>query len=218
MLLPGESSDPVRAALEAAVAGNTAGLGDLLESFRPRLERMVGFRLDSRLAGRVDPADVLQETFAEVVDRLPEYLARPGFDFFLWVRAQTGQKLLQLHRQHFGTEKRDARREVPLVLQGTPGASSFALASAILAQSGTPSRAAIDAEEGERLRRAIEEMKEIDREVLTLRHFEQLSNREIAQVLELTEPGASLRYVRALRRLRGILQALELSSDGLPGG
>lgn len=208
-----EMAAGVRDVLEQAVQGRTTGLGDLLESYRPRLERMVGFRLDHRLRGRVDVNDVLQETFAEVVDRLPGYLAKPEFDFFLWVRSQTGQKLAQFHRQHLGTEMRDVGREVPLTLQLVPGASSFALASAILDSAETPSRIAMQNEEGQRLQRAIEEMKAIDREVLTLRHFEQLSNGEVAQLLELTEPGASLRYVRALRRLRDILAELELSSD-----
>jgi RNA polymerase sigma-70 factor (ECF subfamily) len=212
---PPESRN-VRDVLQAAVNGDTAGLGELLASYQPRLERMVGFRLDGRLRGRVDPGDVLQETFAEVVDRLPGYLDQPDAEFFLWVRYLASQKLLQHHRRHLEAGARDARKEVPLNLQGMPGASSFALASAIL-QSDTPSRAAMNNEEGARLQDALEGMKEIDREILMLRHFEHLSNREAAQLLELTEPGASLRYMRALKRLREILDTLELSSDGFGG-
>lgn len=211
-----ESSEPerheVQAVLTAAVAGDNAGLGALLESYRPRLERMLAFRLDRRLRGRIDPADVLQEAYAEVLDRLADYLEKPDAEFFLWVRYLTAQKLLQHHRRHLRAGVRDARKEVPMRLQGIPGASSFALASAIL-HSDTPSRAAIDQEEGVRLQDALEGMKENDREILMLRHFEHLSNREAAQLLELTEPGASLRYMRALGRLREILDSLELSSD-----
>jgi len=211
-----QRSVDVRAALDAAVAGDSGALGDLLETLRPRLERTVAFRLDRRLIGRLDAGDVLQEAFEEVLRRLPEYLERSELDFFVWVRLTTGQKLTELHRRHLGAAVRDAGREASLGLHGVAGASSVALAGAILDPGGTPSQAVATDERAERLRAAIEGMEEIDREVLCLRHFEQLTNREVAQVLGLTEPAATQRHTRALLRLRAILERLKVVSEALP--
>ena len=216
-LEPSNPSDEQEAcdAVDAAIHGNSARLGELLEEYRPRLERMLSFRMDPRVRTRVDPADVLQETFSEVYERLTAWQADSDLGFFLWVRLQTGQKLHQVHRRHIDVDARDARLEVPIMLHAVPGASSFAIASALLDESNTPSRAAMQNEEGDRLREAIERMKEIDREVLVLRHFEMLTNKEVARVLELTEPGATLRYVRALTRLREMLEHLGIASVAL---
>jgi RNA polymerase sigma-70 factor (ECF subfamily) len=208
--------DPAEsAAVQAAVDGDGAELGLLLESFGPRLTRMVEFRMDERLRGRLDPQDVLQESFTEILERLDDFLSN-DMDLFLWVRLQTGQKLDQLHRKHLKATKRDARREVPLTIRGVPGASSFALASAILDGGATPSRVAMTREAGQRVLEAIEGMKPMDREVLALRHFEQLTNSEVAKVLELSEPAATLRYIRAIKRLRAVMIDLELTSEALP--
>ena len=147
----------------------------------------------------------------------PTLALERDLDLFLWLRLETLQKVQQLHRLHLATDRRDAGREVPIAQQVAPGASSFAMASAILDASNTPSRAAMKEEAGRRLTAAIESMKEVDREVLALRHFEQLENREVAQILELTESGATLRYVRALKRLRSVLADLELTSEAVPG-
>ena len=207
--VPDEGVAEVRAALR----GDSAGLGRLFERHRPRLERMVGFRLHSALRGRVDPADVVQESFADVLERLEAFLEKDGMDFFLWLRLETGKRLNAVHRQHLGAQARDVGREVPIVLGGMPGASSFALASALLDRGGSPSREVMKDEQGQRLRAAIDGMKEIDREVLVLRNFEQLSNSEVARVLDLSEPAATLRHVRALRRLQAILDDLEIVSE-----
>lgn len=200
--------------VEAALRGETAALGELLEASRSRLERMVLFRLSEALRARVDPADVVQETFADVLGRLPAFQAKEGMSFFLWLRLETGKRLNAIHRSHLAAHARDARLEVPLMVQGVPGASSFALASAILDRAGTPSRVAMKEEQGQRLQAAIESMKEADREVLVLRNFEHLTNKEVAELLGLSEPAATLRYVRALTRLAGILEDLEIVSEG----
>lgn len=202
--------EAIRDALQAAGRGEHGALGRLLESYRRRLLPMIAIRMDERLKGRLDPDDVLQDTFAEVTQRVPEYLERRSDqDFFLWVRFLTMQKLIQLRRTHLGAAARDARRETG---QTPAHASSFALASAILDTAGTPSRHAMRNERAERLEQALERMKELDREILVLRHFEHLSNKEAATVLELTEPAASLRHMRALKRLRVILDDLQLGS------
>ncbi len=199
--------DPaLRAALDQAREGDMAAVGPLLESYRARLGRMVSIRMDSRLKGRFDTSDVLQETFVEVAQRLPRYLEDEKMPFFLWVRFLVGQKLLQFHRSHLGVEARAADREVSLSPRSAPGASAFSVASVWMAESGgTPSRAAVAGEEHTLVQEALEGMAEIDREVLVLRHFEQLSNAEVATLLEITPQAASARYVRALTRLQDVV-------------
>ena len=207
-----EEQDPaLRAALELARTGDMAGVGPVLESYRVRLSRMVSLRMDGRLKGRFDSSDVLQETYVEVAERLPRYLEDEKMPFFLWVRFLVGQKLLQFHRTHLGVEARTADREVHLSqhpgADSAPGASSLFVASAWLAQSGrgTPSEAAVQGEEHARVQDALDGMSEMDREVLVLRHFEQLSNTEVATLLEITTQAASARYVRALTRLQSVV-------------
>ena len=207
-----DSQDPaLRAALVQARTGDLAGLGPILESYRSRLSRMVSLRMDGRLRGRFDSSDVLQETFVEVAQRLPRYLEDEKMPFFLWVRFLVGQKLLQFHRTHLGVEGRTADREIHLSQRpgadSAPGASSLFVASAWLAQSGrgTPSEAAAQGEEHARVQEALDGMSATDREVLVLRHFEQLTNTEVATLLEITAQAASARYVRALTRLQSVV-------------
>lgn len=208
---PAEESQAVRAARH----GDMGRLGHLLEVYRPRLERMIAFRMDPLLRGRLDPGDVLQECYAEVIDRLADYPRDPEEGLFLWVRFLAHQRLKQLHRLHLDAGVRDARMEVPFDTSSATGASSFALASALLAVGGTPSHLAREDERRVRLHEALEGMKVIDREILMLRHFEHLSNGEAAKLLSLTDAGASLRYLRALGRLREVLVRVDLAS-GVP--
>jgi RNA polymerase sigma-70 factor (ECF subfamily) len=200
---PGDSG-ATEGLLAAAGGGNTAAWGQLLNRHRDRLRRMLALRLDDRLRGRVDASDVLQETFIEASQRLPDYLARPDLPFYLWLRFLAGQRLLITHRRHLGTRQRDAGREVPLD-RGMPEASSAALAARLLGREGRPSEAVVREEIRLRLQDALNVMDPLDREVLALRHFEQLSNAETARVLGVREAAASKRYIRALDRLRDIL-------------
>lgn len=195
-------------ALQHAKAGDKNAIGPLLESYRGRLARMVSLRMDGRLQGRFDASDVLQEAFVEASERLPKYLDQEGEEqmpFYLWVRFLVGQKLLQFHRRHLEAQGRAADREVQIPSQVAPGASTFSVASVWMAASGSPSGAAAAEEEHARVREALEAMGEIDREVLVLRHFEQLSNVEVATVLDITPQTASARYVRALTRLQSVV-------------
>jgi RNA polymerase sigma-70 factor (ECF subfamily) len=191
--------------LHRAGTGDTAALGALLESHRKRLRRMVRLRLDPRLQGRVDPSDVLQEAFLQAAQRLAQYLREPKMPFFLWLRFLTGQKLLELRRRHLGAEARDAGREVSLYQGAMPEASSACLAAQLMGKLTAPLQAAIRAEMKLRLQEALNCMDPTDREVLALRHFEQLNNTETAEVLGLTPSGASSRYLRALKRLKDIM-------------
>jgi RNA polymerase sigma-70 factor, ECF subfamily len=198
---PSETSD----LLSRAGDGDAAALGQLLDGHRKRLLRMVRLRLDPRLQSRIDPSDVLQEAFLEAAQRLAEYLRDPKMPFFLWLRFLTGQKLLALRRRHLGTAARDASREVSLYRGAMPEASSACLAAQLLGKITAPLQAAIRAEMKLRLQEALNGMDPLDREVLALRHFEQLDNTETAQVLGISPSGASSRYLRALKRLKDIL-------------
>lgn len=192
-------------ALDAARAGDLGAIGPVLESYRARLARMVSLRMDARLKGRFDTSDVLQEAFVEASQRLPRYLEGERMPFFLWVRFLVGQKLLQFHRTHLGAEARAADREVPLAVAATPSASAVSVAEVWIAHSGTPSQAVAASEEHARVRAALESMSEVDREVLVLRHFEQLTNIEVSRLLEITPQTASARYVRALTRIQSVV-------------
>jgi RNA polymerase sigma-70 factor (ECF subfamily) len=197
--------------LELAAGGDREAWGSLFTRHHDRLRRMVALRVDQRLRGRIDPSDVIQDVYLEAWRRLPEYLERPALPFFLWLRLTTGQMLHALHRHHLGAEMRDPAREISLDQHGLPGASSAALAAHLLGHDTAPSDAAIRAERKLHLQGALNEMDEADRDVLLLRHFEQLTNAETARVLDITEAAASKRYVRALERLHEILLTL-------PGG
>jgi RNA polymerase sigma-70 factor (ECF subfamily) len=201
-------SDDVSDLLRNAAAGDQAALRDLFSRYRDRLKRMVHLRLSRRLQGRVDDSDVLQEAFLDVAQKLPQYVAAPNLPFFLWLRHMTGLKLAEVHRRHLGTQLRDADREVSLHRGGLPQADSASLAAQLLGKLTTPSQAAIKAETRIYVQEALNSMDPIDREVLALKHFEQLSTSEIAEVLGLSKAGAGSRYLRAIKRLREILSQI----------
>jgi RNA polymerase sigma-70 factor, ECF subfamily len=191
--------------LRRAQSGDSHALEQILTRYRGRLKRMVKLRLDPRVQGRVDPSDVVQEAYLEVSQRLNDYLLEPKIPFFLWLRLMTGQKLALEHRKHLGVQARNAAREVSLHHGAYPAASSAALAAQLMGRVSTPSKAAMRADLRVRVQEALNRMEPLDREVLALRHFEQLSNAETAMVLGIKETAACNRYVRALERLRMIL-------------
>src|SRR6516225_8628447 len=198
----GEVSDLLR----RAAAGDAEALRQLFSRYRDRLKRMVHLRLSRRLSGRVDDSDVVQEAYLDVCQKLPGYVREPGLPFFLWLRHLTGLKLAEVHRRHLGTQLRDADREVSLHRGGLPEADSVSLAAQLLGSVTTPSEAAIKAEQRLYVQEALNGMDPVDREVLALKHFEQLSTSEIAEVLGLSKAGAGSRYLRAVKRLRSILE------------
>jgi RNA polymerase sigma-70 factor (ECF subfamily) len=198
-------ADDHEALLGRALGGDGEALAGLFEHYRGRLEQMVRLRLDRRLQGRLDPADVLQEAYLDVARRFREYAANPALPFFVWLRLLTGQRLVDLHRQHLGAKMRDAGLEVSLHRGAMPRASSASLAELLLGRLTTASRAAIRAETQLRVQEALNAMDPMDREVLVLRHFEMLSNDETATVLGLKPSAASNRHIRALRRLKEIM-------------
>src|SRR5262249_31785425 len=149
-----------------------------------------------------DASDVLQEAYLEANKRFADYLRDPAIPPFLWLRLVTGQALTDLHRHHLGVKMRDASLEVALHRDALPLASAVSLAALLLGRLTSPTRAARRAELQRRLQEALNRMDPIDREVLVLRHFEELSNAEAAQVLDLEKTAASNRYIRALKRLK----------------
>ncbi len=187
-------------------SGDSSALATMFDRHRGRLEKMVRLRLDSRLQGRIDPADVLQDAFIDAARRLPEF-ADNAMPLFLWLRFLTSQRLQLLHRQHFGPT-RNAEREVSLYSGAVPQADSMSLAQQLLGRLTTPSEGAIRVEMRLRVQDALNAMDPIDREVLALRHFEELTNKETAAVLGLQQAAASNRYVRALGRLKDIMSTI----------
>ncbi len=202
-----DSSD-VDDLVKQAAAGDPESWAELMKRYRSGLRRMVSFRLDPRLQGRLDPSDVVQDVCLAAWQHLGSYVKQPDTPFFLWLRAVAGHKLGDLHRHHLGAQARDARREVSFHHGSVPGATSAALAAQLLGHLTRPSEAAVRAERKIQLQTALNAMDPIDREVLALRHFEQLTVSEAAAVLGIKEKAAGMRYVRALRRLKEILTSL----------
>jgi RNA polymerase sigma-70 factor (ECF subfamily) len=214
--MPDETTDN-EVLLERALSGDCGALAELFHRHRSRLEQMVRLRMDRRLQGRLDPSDVVQETYLDVTRRFPEYVADPALPFFLWIRFLTGQRLVDLHRQHLKAKMRNAGLEVSLNRGEIPRASSASLAELLLGRLTSASRAAIRAETQLRVQESLNAMDPIDREVLVLRHFEMLSNEETAQVLGLKPSAASNRHLRALKRLKDIMAAVPGLDDSSPG-
>jgi RNA polymerase sigma-70 factor (ECF subfamily) len=204
MTEPGDLAD----LLARAAAGDENALNELFSRYRKRLKQMVRLRLNRRLQGRIDDSDVLQEAYLEAAKRLPEYLADRPLPFFLWLRHLTGEKLIDTHRRHLGAKMRDAAQEVSLHRGPMPAASSASLAAQLLGRLTSPSQAAVKAETRLRVQEVLNRMDPLDREVLALRHFEQLSNAEVAETLGINESTASSRYLRALKRLKDELRDL----------
>ena len=196
-----------------AAAGEESAMAELFDRHRDRLRRMVRLRLDRRLQGRVDPSDVLQDAYVDLVEKLPEYASRPGLPFFLWLRLVVGERLLRVHRHHLGAALRDAGREISLHQGGMPQASSASLAAQLLGRITSASQAVARLELQRLLQDAINAMESIDREVIALRHFEDLSNDEVAAALGLSKAAASKRYVRAMVRLKGIVDSTPNLAD-----
>ncbi len=201
-------------ALQGAGRDRAQVLAELFEVHRRRLLKMVHLRLDPKLRERVSPSDVVQEAFLEISARVGDYLDDPRMPFFLWLRFLTAQKLVALYRFHAGAQKRDVRRQVPLGRAAFPDASSVVMAQELAGNLTSPSANAMRMEARLQVEAALDQMNPADREVLVLRHFEELTNLEAAEELGIQESAASKRYLRALRRLRSILAAVEPHPGG----
>ncbi len=201
---PSESEDPIELIRQSGTDPQV--LGRIWDHYLDRLRRVVRLRLDRRLQGRLDSDDVLQEAFLDFQSRAAEYAQKPDMPFFLWLRFLTGQRLQLVHRQHLGTQMRDAGREVSLHRGAMPQATSVSLAAQLLGRFTSVTQAVQRAEMQVLLQEAVNALDPIDREILALRHFEELSNDETAQVLDLKPSAVSNRHIRALKRLRDVLK------------
>ena len=197
-----------------------AGRGDrvavvkLLERYRGRLRRMVALRLDPRLQGRVDASDVIQEGYLDAMTRLEEFARDPRVPFYIWLRFLVGQRVQEQHRRHLGSPGRDVGREISIYRGAMPGASTGVLAARLLGKLTSPSQAAQRAERKVRLQEALNRMDPLDREMLVLRHYEQMTNGDAAAALGLDKSAASKRYTRALIRLKEILAGFSAAISG----
>ena len=196
-------------------AGDRQALGALFQGYRQRLRRMVELRMDPRLRTRLDASDVLQEAYLDLAGDLEAYRAEPRLSPLLWMRLHVGRRLTMLHRRHLGTRLRDAGLEISLYRQALPEASSAALAAMLLGRHTSPTQAAQRAERLLRVQEALNTLDPIDREVLALRHFEQLSRAETAEVLGISPEAAAKRYFRALKRLKEVLASMPGGWEGI---
>jgi RNA polymerase sigma-70 factor (ECF subfamily) len=201
--------------IKQALTGDREAMSALLERYRARLRRMVEIRLDTRLQARIDASDVIQEAYVEVAQRLDEYRRDPKLPLFLWLRLIVGERLTRLHRHHLGAKMRDAGLEISLYRGALPAASSAALAAQLLGRHTSPTQAVVRAERILRLQEALNTLEPMDREILSLRHFEELTAAETARLLGIEESAAAKRYFRALKRLKEILAALPGGQEGI---
>lgn len=191
--------------LLAAGDGDGDAVGQLLARHRPALRRMIDMRMDPKLRQRLDASDVVQDVLIEANRRLSDYLADPKMPFHLWLRHIAKDRIIDAHRRHRGAARRSLDREQPMISPGGLDQSTMDLAAQLRDPELTPAARATWEELQRRFRAALDELPEADREVVLMRHFEQLTNSEVAAALELSEPAASMRYLRAMRKLRSVL-------------
>jgi RNA polymerase sigma-70 factor (ECF subfamily) len=197
-------SAETRELLARAKQGDRNAVDALFARHRARLRQAVALRMDGRLAARCDASDVVQQTCLEAARRLPQYLQRQEISFDLWLHGLAREKVIELHRRHLAADKRSVSREIAAL----PVDSSVQFVRGMLGREPSPSQALAAAEVAERLRLAIQQLDDDERDLILWRHFEQLSNHEVAALLRINEAAASKRYVRALERLRGLLLSL----------
>jgi RNA polymerase sigma-70 factor (ECF subfamily) len=190
--------------LDQAKQGESSAVDQLLDQQRPSLRRMIDLRLDPALARRVDASDIVQDVLLEASKRLADYVKNPAMPFHLWLRHIAKDHIIDMHRKHRLAQRRSIDKEQS-IRPALADQSSMDLAAQFIDQELTPASAAIRQELQRRLEGAVAEMDEDDREMILMRHFEQLSNQEVATELGLSEAAASMRYLRAIRRLRTLL-------------
>ena len=201
--------------VERAARGDEAARHLLLTRHRDRLKRMVAVHLDRRLAARVDPSDIVQEALLDAHRDLSDYLRRRPLPLYPWLRQLAWERLLKWHRAHIRVQKRSVGREEHRDL-ALPEESAVLLAHRLIAAGTSPSRRLIRDELRQRVRAALGTMAPRDREVLVMRHLEEMTAAEIAAALGITERAAKARHTRALERLRGLLDEGSSQREGIP--
>ena len=207
--------DETQELIEQAKEGNVSAAGNLLDRHRDALRRMVDLRLDRAIRRRVDASDIVQEAMVEANRRLNRYLEDPSMPFRLWIRQIAMDRIIDAHRRHRGSAKRSVDKERPMQAGPTLDRSTLELAGQLCDPELTPAARATMEELQRRFEDAIEQLNDQDKEVVLMRHFENLTNQETADALGLTQPAAGMRYMRAMRKLR---QLLEEPSDRSQSG
>lgn len=192
--------------LEKARQGNDEAVNQLIDRHRNALRHLIRMRLDRKIQRRIDVSDVVQDVLIEANRRLKAYLENPAMPFHLWIRHIARDRIIDAHRRHRVSAKRSVDREQATVIPGGFDQSSIILAAQLVDGEKTPAAKTMENELARRVENAITELDDVDAEVIVMRHYEQLTNQEIALALELTEPAASMRYLRAVRRLRELMQ------------
>ena len=196
------------------LAADESALSDLHERYKDRLKKMIDLRLDHRIRGRVDASDVLQESFIDLAKKLPEFKNKQ-MSAFVWIRLVVNERILDLHRKHLYADKRNARREVGQRARKVHDATSFSLAHALLGDDTSAAERMARKERQQALMEKLDELNENDKEVILLRTFEQLSNDQAAEVLGMSKYATSKRYIRALKKLKDLLNTIP-GFDSIP--
>ncbi|MEZ6142040.1 MAG: sigma-70 family RNA polymerase sigma factor [Zavarzinella sp.] len=204
--------------LDRANAGDAGAVEQLLTEYREPLRQVIQLRLDPALRIRADASDIVQDVMVEANLRLREYLQNPRMPFHLWLRHMAQDRIIDTHRRHRVAQRRSIDREQAIVRPAWSDQSSIMLASQLICGDATPASEAIQQELQARLEQALSTLNEEDRDIILMRHHEQLSNQEVAKILELSEAAASMRYLRALRKLRAALLPTADSSENLGNG
>lgn len=198
-------ADQTHELLDLVRQGDDDATGRLLQRHREALRRMVDMRLDQQIRQRVDASDIVQDAMIEANRRLRTYLENPAMPFHLWLRQIATDRLIDAHRRHRVSKKRSVDLEQAPVVASNLDHSTIHFEANFSDREMTPAAAAVHHELQRRFEEAIDEMEQQDQEIIVMRNFEKLCNQEVAQALGLTEPAASMRYLRAMRRLRKIL-------------
>jgi RNA polymerase sigma-70 factor (ECF subfamily) len=199
------SEEQTEELLASARAGDPDAVGRLLQRHRQSIRRMIDLRMDRKIQRRLDASDIVQDVLIEANRRLADYLQNPVMPFHLWLRQMAKDRIIDAHRRHRRAARRSVDREQALAAPGRLDQSTFDLAAELSDGELTPAAAATWRELQRRFQAAVETLDDGDREVVLMRHFEGLTNTETAQALGLSPPAAGMRYLRAMRRLRSLL-------------
>ena len=209
------ATDQIKALLNQAKGGDSSAVNELMDQHRNSLRQLIRMRLDQKIQRRIDVSDVVQDVLVEANRRLQRYLNDPIMPFHLWLRQIAKDRIIDAHRRHRVSAKRSVDREQQLAPPRGYDQSSVHLASLLGDDQLTPAAAAVQKELAERVEEAIALLEERDCEIIVMRHYEHLSNQEIGEVLNLTEPAASMRYLRAIRRLKKLMTE-RLPDESIP--
>ncbi|WP_166819955.1 sigma-70 family RNA polymerase sigma factor [Thalassoroseus pseudoceratinae] len=198
-------SEETQKLLQSAGEGDPQAINHLMERHRQSLRRMVQLRLDRALAGRVDASDVVQDVLIEANTRLDDFVRDGSMPFHLWLRQLAKDRIIDMHRRHRGAQRRSVDREEPMVAGANLDRSAFDRIAGLEDPELTPAAASIRRELESRFLNALDQLQEDDREIVMMRHYEHLSNSDVATTLGLSPAAAGMRYLRALRKLRSVL-------------